>query len=171
MRTKGSPRELERIRLLAAKLFDQERSCAYIAKLLSVDDQSVRAWRRRYKKHGIDGLKAKPHPGPSARLQEAQRQELAEMLLQEPQHYGFDKHLWTTTLIAKLIQQKFHVKYHPDYVGTLLHAIGFSCQKPCRRAQERDEKRIEGWRQEQWPALLKKKKPGTRSSLPTKRDS
>lgn len=93
------------------------------------------------------------------------------MLAKEPIDYGFDKHLWTTPLIARLIEETFGVKYHSDYVGTLLHALGFSCQKPMRRAKERDEARIESWRHEFWPELLKKRRRGTRSSSPTKPDS
>jgi transposase len=38
----------------------------------------------------------------------------------------------------------------------ILHELGFSHQKPARRAAERDEARIDAWRGEVWPALLKK---------------
>lgn len=171
MRTTGSPEELERRRLLAAKLFDQQRSPKYVAELLQVDVQTARAWRRVYQKQGREGLHAKPHPGAPKRLTDQQRDQLTQMLACTPQHHGFDKHLWTTALIAQLIARQFHVHYHPDYVGTLLHALGFSCQKPCRRARERDETRITHWRQETWPTLLKKKRKEQRSSSPTKPDS
>jgi transposase len=133
-----------------------------------VDDQTVRAWRRAWRKRGDEGLMSKPHPGPPSRLTLKQQQQLVFMLAKEPAAYGYDKHLWTTPLIARLIEKTFRVKYHSDYVGTLLHALGFSCQKPMRRARERDEARIEKWKQEFWPELLKKKRRGTPWSSPMK---
>ena len=67
-----------------------------------------------------------------------------------------DKYLWTQRLIADLVLREFGVRYHHDHVGVILKEMGFTHQKPARRAVERDEQRIEGWRREAWPALLKK---------------
>jgi transposase len=161
MRTKGTPEALERVRMIAARMFTHEKSTHEIATSLGVDDQTVRAWRRIWNRSGIEGLRAKPHPGPKPKMTIDQQQQLVEMLAREPVAHGFDKHLWTTALIAKLIEKTFGCKYHADYVGTLLHALGFSCQKPMRRAKERDEARIELWRREAWPELLKKKRRAT----------
>jgi len=47
--------------------------------------------------------------------------------------------------------------------------MGWSCQKPARRALERDEQAIGVWKQRRWPAL--KTKPagkGAQSSFATK---
>ena len=43
--------------------------------------------------------------------------------------------------------------------GRLLHDLGWSPQKPQRRAAERDEKIIQRWIKHQWP-LIKKKPQG-----------
>jgi transposase len=59
-------------------------------------------------------------------------------------------------LVADLIAREFGVSYHHDHVGVILKAMGFTHQKPQRRARERDEAKIEAWRREFWPALLKK---------------
>ena len=48
------------------------------------------------------------------------------------------------------------MSYHHVHVGVVLRAIGFTHQKPARRAKERDAARVEAWRREAWPALLKK---------------
>ena len=48
------------------------------------------------------------------------------------------------------------MSFHHDHVGVILKAMGFTHQKPQRRARERDEAKIEAWRREFWPALLKK---------------
>jgi transposase len=58
-------------------------------------------------------------------------------------------------LVQELIRRLFGVDYHPDYVGTLLHRLGWSPQKPEQRAAERREAVIARWRSERWPQLKK----------------
>jgi len=156
MRKPGTPEEWEQRRLFAANMFDQQLETAQIAASLVVDDQTVRRWRRTYISHGRDGLRSRKHPGRDARLNASQREKLIELLLKTPMECGLNRYLWTTQLIADLIQREFGVVYHHDHVGRLLGAMGFTHQKPARKARERDEARIEAWRLELWPALLKK---------------
>ena len=59
-------------------------------------------------------------------------------------------------LMAALIEKTFGVKHHHDHVGAILRALGWSVQKPARRAKERNEARIESWRDQAWPELEKK---------------
>ena len=49
-------------------------------------------------------------------------------------------------MVQDLIRRCFGVEYHVDYVGTLLHKLGWSVQKPTLRARERDEAAIARWR-------------------------
>jgi transposase-like protein len=39
---------------------------------------------------------------------------------------------------------------------------GFGCQRPAKRALERDEEKIERWKKKRWPKL--KKKPNERGA-------
>jgi transposase len=156
MRKKGTARELERTRMIAANMFDQKLATAQIAAALEVDGQTVRHWRRLYNKGGREALKMNPHPGRPPLLSDADRARLAQLLLKTPAQCGFDKYLWTTQLVADLIEREFGVTYHHDHVGVILGAMGFTHQKPARRSRERDEQKIQTWRHEVWPALLKK---------------
>lgn len=54
-----------------------------------------------------------------------------------------------------MIKRHFGVSYHPAHVSRLLRALGFSLQKPARRADQRDEEAIERWKEEKWPKLKK----------------
>jgi len=148
MRRKGSAEQLEQTRLIAANMFDQTLPTAQIATILNVDDQTVRRWRRVYVTGGRDALRLNKHPGRPPLLSEAERQTLVELLLKTPAECGFDRYLWTTPLIADLIEREFGVTYHNDHVGVILGTMGFTHQKPARRARERDEAKIEGWRVE-----------------------
>lgn len=117
--------------------------------------QAVREWRRIYLKLGIDGLRSRSHPGRPALLNDEQKQELLRLLADEPMNHGFERHVWSTAMIAELIRRKFGVDYNHDWVREMLHGLGMSWQKPMRRARERDEARIAAWQSEDWPELLK----------------
>jgi transposase len=156
MRRPGSQAEWEKVRLIAANMFQQNLSTEVIAFSVNVDDQTVRRWRRTFKARGRDGLLASRHHGRPPKMNAEQKQQLGELLLKTPGECGLDRYLWTGQLIADLILREFGISYHHDHVSVMLHDLGFTHQKPTRRAQERDEVRIEAWRSEVWPALVKK---------------
>ena len=54
-----------------------------------------------------------------------------------------------------LIQRLCGVQYHVDYIGPLLHKMGWSPQKPEHRARERNERAIARWRRHELPRLKK----------------
>ena len=54
------------------------------------------------------------------------------------------------------IERTFKIRYSDVHVWRLLGQMGFSSQKPERRALERDEDAIERWKKRTWPALKKK---------------
>jgi transposase len=151
------------MRLIAANMFEGNLATSVIVASLKVDDQTVRRWRRQFLDRGREGLYANKHPGRPSRLTDVQKQQLADWLIRTPAECGFDRHLWTQQLIADLIEREFNVRYHHDHVGVILHEIGFTHQKPTRRAKERDEARIDAWRRQTWPELLKKASTPTAS--------
>lgn len=142
--------------MIAANMFEQKLTTSTIAASLEVDDQTVRRWRRQFNARGRQGLQARKHEGRPARMTLEQKQQLSQLLLKTPMECGFDKYLWTQQLIADLIGREFGICYHHDHVGVILRDLGFTHQKPMRRAKERDEARIEAWRSEVWPEILKK---------------
>ncbi len=156
MRPFGSPAELERRRLRALDLLKEGFLPVEVARRVGVDRRSVRRWRASFEAEGRSGLKARPVPGRPTKLTEAQRTRLTKAIVRGALAHGFPTDLWTCPRIADLIERKFGVAYHVDHVGRLLHALGFSPQKPERRARERDEEAIETWVRTVWPRVKKK---------------
>jgi len=158
MRKKGSAAEWERVRTIAANMLDDGKAPVEIARHLGVAAQTVREGGRDYRAGGRAALVGRARPsGRPPKLAAAQRRALAGLLVKPPAECGFaGRHLWTQQLIADLIAREFGVSFHHDHVGVILKAMGFTHQKPQRRARERDEAKIEAWRREFWPALLKK---------------
>jgi transposase len=101
---------------------------------------------------------APPTPsGCDAEADAEQRAHLPTLLTYGPEAYGFRGEVWTTKRVAAMIQQEFHVRYHPAHMSRLLRGIGWSVQKPRTRASQRDEAAIEQWVTERWPALQAKR--------------
>jgi transposase len=161
MRTPGKPEELERQRFRAAALLDAGHRPGEVAKMLGVSPGAVSQWKKIYQRAGPEGLKAKPHPGPKPKLTASQRRKLERVLLKGPGAYGYPTDLWTLKRIAEVVDKQFGVSYDPSGVWHVLKGMGWSCQKPERRARERHEEAIVAWRQEDWPRI--KKRPTTRS--------
>jgi transposase len=66
---------------------------------------------------------------------------------------GYRTNLWTTARIAEMVEREFGVRYHPDHIGRLMHSLGWTQQKPERRALERYEDQIERWKHKEWPRI------------------
>lgn len=164
MRPAGSPQELERRRLRAIALLKEGLAPVEVARRVGADRRSVRRWHAAYRKAGEAALAARPAPGRPTKLSAAQRRQLERRLLKGARAAGFETDLWTCPRVACLIEQQFGVSYHVDYLGRLLRQLGFTPQKPERRAVERDEAAIQRWVKEDWPRVKKTPRGALRRS-------
>lgn len=155
MRPFGSPEQLERRRLKAIELLDLGKQPVEVARAVGVDRRSVRRWQAAYRQEGEEALKAKPASGRPPKLAPGELDALREALLEGAGAAGYHTDLWTCPRVADFIQRRFGVSYHPDHIGRLLRSLGFSPQKPQRRAVERDEEEIRRWVAEDWPRIKK----------------
>jgi transposase len=156
MRPRGSPEELERRRNRAIDLMQQGYQPVDVAHMVGVDRRSVRRWNAAYRAQGLDGISRKPASGRPAKLDARARRKLDAILLKGARAAGFPTDLWTCPRVAEVIRSRLGVCYHVDHVCRLLHSLGWSPQKPARRAVERDEDLIQGWVKTQWPRIKKK---------------
>lgn len=161
MRPKGSAEVLEARRRWAVSLLQKGLRGGEVARLIGCSPSSVTRWKEVVEKSGVEGLAAKPHPGPRPRLSAEQKEQLLELLKEGPKAHGYHNDLWTLPRVAEVIERHFGVRYHPAHVWRLLHSCGWSCQKPERRARERNEKEIERWRKEGWPHIKKRARTRT----------
>lgn len=156
MRPEGSAAELERRRVRAIALLKEGFTPVEVARRLGVERRSVRRWRAAHDDGGRKGLAARPTPGRPRKLDARARQRLEQLLLRGPESCGFPTDLWTCPRIAQVIRREFDVDYHVDHVSRILRSLGWSPQKPERRARERDEAAIRRWIKVEWPRIKKK---------------
>ena len=126
-----------------------------IAEALGVTAGAVSQWMRRGREGGVEALKRRIAPGPTPKLTDEQRAQVPVLLAQGAEAFGFRGDVWTAKRVATVIRREFGVRYHPNHVGKLLRALGWSVQKPIERASQRNEAAIEAWQTERWPALKK----------------
>jgi transposase len=126
-----------------------------VAEMLHLGEQTVRDYRNRFLVKYMASLTYKRPPGRPSKLTKTQRRELAELIKASPQAAGYTSGCWNTPMIQDLIQTRFGVSYHPHYLATLLHNLGFSYQKARFISDHLNEaKRLE-WRQTEWPRILR----------------
>lgn len=154
-RPKGSAELIEARRHQALRLLDEGYSLNEVGRMVDSAASSVMRWRDARARGGEAGLRVRFSPGRPAALTAAQRKRLIKLLLKGALANGFATELWTTPRVATLIEKHCGVQFHRSHVARLLHELGFSCQKPERRALERDEARIEQWKRSDWPRVKK----------------
>jgi transposase len=150
---------LEQRRQHAISLLQEGYQPVDVANLLGVERRSVRRWKAIHRKKGEKGIRAIQAPGRPPKLDSSDLRKLEKSLLKGSKKAGYPTDLWTCPRIAQLIQSLFGVRYHVDHIGRILHDLGWTPQKPERRAIERNETRIKEWTKVDWPRI-KKKLPG-----------
>jgi transposase len=143
-------------RARAVLLYIDGRRVVDIASDLDVTRGSVNRWLQWYEAMGLDGLVTVKAPGAAPKLSESQRNSLISVIENGPQSVGYQTGVWTGPMVRDFIEQRFGVQYHKHNVPRLLHALGFSLQRPRKRLARADAERQATWIRETFPAIKKK---------------
>lgn len=150
-----TPEELEARRMKALELFRQDVSQAEAARKLGVTKVAAHYWFHAWKQKGKRGLEQRK-VGPEAGLTPKDIKTVERSLLKGPVKEGYATDLWTINRIKLLIKRVTGIAYGQTQVWRILRSMGWSPQKPDRRAKERDEKAIAYWRKVEWPSIKKR---------------
>jgi len=147
---------LEERRYNGIVLLKKGFSQSEVARKLKVSRQAVHSWWKIYQRGGKRALRHRKSSGRPKKISDKMRRKLFLLLSQGAQHFGFVSDLWTLNRIVQLIKDQFDISLHRSHVHRILINGGWSCQKPIRKAAERDEKTIQWWIRIKWPAIKKK---------------
>jgi transposase len=143
----------------------QERRVVDLAAEAGVTRGSVNRWLQWYEAMGLEGLRTGIRPGAAPRLSEKQRAQLTSLVEGGPLAAGYQSGVWTGPMIGDLIEQRFGVRYHAQYVPELLHQLGFSVQRPRKRLARADVEAQEYWLRTKFPAIKKSKSVSRRRDV------
>jgi transposase len=142
-------------RLRAYELSQEGWSQKDIAAALGVTKGAVSKWMSRAYVGGKDALRHQPPPGATSKLTAEQLAALPAILAKGAEAYGFRGAVWTRARVRQVIEDVFQVSYHVDHMSYLLDKIGWSLQKPRRRATQQNAAAIQAW-EEGWSGVEKK---------------
>lgn len=147
-----SQQEMEARRMRAVPYFKKKWSERRIAEKLGVSGPTVHVWKVAWKEHGIAGLRAGVY-GRVARLSPREERKVSTKVLKGAAAAGFRGDFWTLKRLTTAVKRWTGVEYEERSVWHLMRRLGFSCQKPVRRAVERDEGAIRTWVTTTWPKV------------------
>jgi transposase len=154
-------RTLEAIRMMAVeRVRDGERPSSVVASF-GFNRTTIYRWLKAASKPGVGlaALRSRPATGRPRSLTARQEQQVFRWINgRDPRQYGLDFGLWTRSVVASLIGQKFGIRLGVTAVGELLAKLELTPQKPLQRAYQRDPEAIEKWQREQFPAIAKQAK-------------
>ena len=148
---------LENRRLAAVRMFRKGLTQSEISQIMKVSRQAVHVWHKKFKKRGEESLLSHKATGRPPKVSGTViKKQLPGILARGAATYGFTADIWTTANISLVMRKECGIEYHRDHMRKILHSLGFSWQKPEKRAIERNERRIKYWVNTTWPDIKKK---------------
>jgi transposase len=125
-----------------------------VARALGVARQTIYNWLALYRSGGWDALEAKKRGGRPHKLGgKAMKWIYNTVTRKNPLQLNFPFALWTCSMVALVIKDRFNIKLSRASVGRLMNQLGLSAQRPLWRAYQQDPKAIERWLQEEFPKI------------------
>jgi len=116
----------------ALALLDDGMSCEAIAKVLFLDDDTIRTWYRLYEEDGIEGLSGFAYQGSACHLTGDQQEQLKAWVAETLPR--------TTREIGAWIENQFGVSYQGrSGLIALLHRLGMEHRRPTAVSRKLDE--------------------------------
>jgi transposase len=161
-RRPAARRERERLearRRRAAGLFAAGVRQAEVARRLGIPAQAAWVWHRRFKAGGPEALRSKGPSGPRRgcrmRSSPPSSRPARRRGRQRVRRGAVD-----VDRVALVIERLTGVRHHPAHVWALLrHRLGWTVQRPARRAAERDQAAIDQWVARDWPRTKQRPTP------------
>jgi len=142
-------------RIHAVLLNHDGHTSGQIAHLLKAPRSRVSEWLRDYERYGEEGLLEGARSGRPREMTARDEQSLVDIIDSGPVAYGFLSGVWTSPMVARVIEDEFGISYHPGHVRRLLHRLGFSVQRPRRTLARADARQRDRWRRYTYPNLKK----------------
>ncbi len=148
----------------AADLFAKGVSQADIGRELEVSHQTVSDWHEKWAAGGKQALKRTGQPGRPPKVSDADLAKVERALERGPEGQRLSHRAVDAGPGGRGDREGHRGEVPPRHVWRVLRQMGWSRQRPARRAMERDDEAIEQWVNERWPKVKKTPGPGTPGS-------
>ena len=155
MSAKYKPSDYEVLRRRCVEMKESGWKQKDIATALGLTPGWVSQTIKKYREQGAEALLARKPTGSPPKITPQQLAHLVEELNQGAVSHGFPGQIWTRARVNEAIGRLFGVSYDPTQVGRLLRKVGWSLQKPARKARQQNQQKVHQWREETVPDLKK----------------
>lgn len=94
-----------------------------VAQRLSITDQKVRRWRKRFTESGVDGLKDRPRRGKQPRISEKVWRKVAVVVVQPPKKFGVPCARWTLSELHSFLRRRYGWTVSRSHLGQFLRKM------------------------------------------------
>ena len=126
-----------------------------IALALGLTEGWVSQTLKKHRNQGPQGLTTRKPTGYPPKITPEQLSRLVSELERGAVSHGFPGHVWTRSRVNEMIGRLFGVSYDLTQVGRILKKVGWSLQKPARKARQQNKQKVQQWREEMVPELKK----------------
>jgi transposase len=112
--------EMERRRMEAAEDLLHGLSHSHVVAKFGVSRTTASRWHRALTAKGLESLRKAKAPGRPSRLTAEQKAQIADMFDQGALALGFSANRWTAALLARVIEDRFSVRYSLDHAARIL---------------------------------------------------
>lgn len=117
-------------RMLAVAMALEGRSRTAAAESNGMDRQTLRDWVHRYNEAGVEGLKSRCSPGPTALLTAEQMAELRELVIKGPDPEEHEVVRWRCVDLREEVARRYQVTAHESTIGKWLRGLGLARLQP-----------------------------------------
>jgi transposase len=126
----GDANRQNAIKCQALIALTKDISVTAVCAVLGITRETLRQWRKRLSKEGIDGLTAKAGKGRRTGLTKQIEADLKIQLLKTPSELGYTQAIWDGKLVCKYIKETYSLTIAVRTAQDWLHKIGFTRQRP-----------------------------------------
>lgn len=156
VRPRRDMQALQDRRMAAADMFARGKRQVDVVSELGVSAQTASRWHRAWRDGGRAALAGAGRAGRLRKLSDEQLAQVQAALAKGPRANGFATEMWTLARVAEVIETVTGVRYSQTQTWAILRQrLGWSRQRPARRAVERDDEAIATWVKEDWPRIKK----------------
>ena len=149
----------------AADMFGRGKSQADVARALGVSAEAASQWYQLWSTGGRAALAGAGRAGRRPRVSDDELAAVVAALKKGPRANGFPTDLWTLARVADVIEATTGVRYGQTQTWELLRKrLGWTRQRPARRALERNDEAIANWVEVDWPRIKGRPAAGGRGS-------
>jgi transposase len=125
-----------------------------VSEMLGISRSSIYDWLHRFAVDGYEGLETRQAPGAPPLITEEMDQWLCDtVLIKTPEAFEYNTPLWTSDILAELLERHFGVVVGGPAVNRHLKELGLSYQTPHYYAIEQNPEQLKAFTEEKFQKI------------------